>query len=253
MTNGQEKLVTIHQPDFMPWLGLFLKIAAADEWIVLDHVRNNPKTAAFWGRRVRMIINREPHWISVPLERGGDVFVPIKDMRLSSAASGAFVKLRRSIRESYSRSPFFGEGYPLFEAYLDHPSPYLIDRNMFFIEHVLSALRLVRPVVRSSLMDPAGTATDLLVDLLRKRNAACYVSGRGAEGYQDDARFEAAGIRLQMREDRAFTYPQVNVPAFVPGLSVLDSVMNIGFSGVANLLRPAGTAPMDHASETAAI
>jgi hypothetical protein len=40
----------------MPWLGLFNKITNADELIILDHVTNNPKSAEFWCRRVKMLI-----------------------------------------------------------------------------------------------------------------------------------------------------------------------------------------------------
>ena len=38
-------IITIHQPDFMPWYGFFNKISKVDTWVVLDHVHNNPRKA----------------------------------------------------------------------------------------------------------------------------------------------------------------------------------------------------------------
>ena len=53
-------IVTIHQPDFMPWLGLFNKIKNADEFIILDHTINNPKSPALKGRNIG-------GWIAPPI------------------------------------------------------------------------------------------------------------------------------------------------------------------------------------------
>ena len=77
------KIVTIHQPDFMPWLGLFNKINNADELIVLDHVINNPKSPELWSRRVKMLIGGKDHWMSVTLKKDEqNTFIPINKMEL---------------------------------------------------------------------------------------------------------------------------------------------------------------------------
>ena len=70
----------------MPWFGFFNKIAKADDWILLDHVENNPRDTAFWPRRVPILVNGQPTWLSIPLFRPkepGVIGMPIKDMTIN--------------------------------------------------------------------------------------------------------------------------------------------------------------------------
>ena len=45
------RAVAIHQPDFLPWMGYFVKVAKCDVLVVMDHVENNPRKA-FLCKRV---------------------------------------------------------------------------------------------------------------------------------------------------------------------------------------------------------
>lgn len=60
--------------------------------------------------------------------------------------------------------------------------------------------------------------------------------GGGAGNYQEDEKFEQAGIKLIYRNFKHPVYPQFNSIEFVPGLSVIDSLMNVGIDGVKKLL-----------------
>ena len=78
-------IITIHQPDFMPWYGFFNKISKVDTWVVLDHVHNNPRKA-FWGRRVQILSNGKPLWLSIPLEKPpqeGQLGMPLNIMKIN--------------------------------------------------------------------------------------------------------------------------------------------------------------------------
>ena len=110
-------IVTIHQPDFMPWLGLFNKINSADEFIILDHVTNNPKAAEFWCRRVKMLIGGKEHWLSVTLKKDQhNTFIPINQMELDMDEK-AIKKFIQSIELNYKRAPYFTEIFYLVENY----------------------------------------------------------------------------------------------------------------------------------------
>ena len=53
------RLVAIHQPNFLPWLGYFDKIVRADVFVILDNVQFSRGTLV---NRVRVIVANKPHW-----------------------------------------------------------------------------------------------------------------------------------------------------------------------------------------------
>lgn len=224
---------TIHQPDFMPWFGFFRKIARSRTWILLDHTRNNPRDASFWGRRVRFLVGGKPHWISLPLVKDSNSGqgVPINEIRLNTADTRAFGKSKRTIQLAYANTPFFDEWFPVVEEYFDSDASLLIDRNMQFIRQVLKRLDLQTEVIASSSLDPVHSGTELLAELLLKAGADTYLCGTGAGGYQDDAILADAGIKINYNEFEHPVYDQGVSAPFIPGLSILDALFRVD-SGV---------------------
>jgi hypothetical protein len=223
--------VTIHQPDFLPWYGFFNKVARSNRWIVLDHVENNPRDAAFWGRRVKILINGQPNWLSVPLNRapGDSVGMPIGEMTLNLADSRLMGKRLRSLEMAYAAAPFFEEYRSWATEYFEDSDSTLIARNIRFIRRVMEVLKIDTEVLFSSEMNHGSLGgTELLVALLKDAGADSYRCGGGAAGYQDDALFEAAGIELVYNEFDHPTYPQLRADGFHPGLTILDALFNVG-------------------------
>jgi len=233
-------IATIHQPDFFPWFGFFRKVARSDVWIVLDHVTNNPRDAAFWGRRVRILVNGQPHWLSLTLGRPpepGQVSMPIHEMTVVPNPTTAPAKLLRTLREAYARAPYFREYEWLVAEHLNDPDNNLMRRNMRFIERVLALLGASPRIVYSSALGPPTSGkTALLIDLLTAVGASTYLCGLGASGYQDESLFEAAGIRLLHNRFSHPVYRQVGTGDFVEGLSILDALFNMPISHLRQLL-----------------
>ena len=50
------KVVAVHQPTFLPWLGWWDKLARADVLVLLDDVQF-PKKGGTWMNRVRMLVS----------------------------------------------------------------------------------------------------------------------------------------------------------------------------------------------------
>jgi hypothetical protein len=82
--------------------------------------------------------------------------------------------------------------------------------------------------VRASSLTAEGRATELLISLVRAVGGDTYLAGHGAGDYQDDRQFADAGIRLQYQEFKQTPYPQGQVCEFIPGLSAIDALMNLG-------------------------
>ncbi len=227
-------IVTIHQPDFMPWLGFFNKIAKADLWIVLDHVENNPRDAAFWCRRVRVLSGGRPTWISVPLrkpETPGTVGIPINQIRIERGLVRNIKKCRETISQAYAKAPHYREIYQSVERYFAREDDSLVACNMAFIRETMGLLGIRTAIAYSSDLSPQGASNELLVDLLLKSRARTYLCGNGASEYQIDHLFTSRGIEVRRNRFTHPAYQQGTGRTFVDGLSVIDVV---AWAGVAN-------------------
>jgi hypothetical protein len=230
--------VAIHQPDFMPWLGFFLKMKKADTLIVLDHTENNPRDAASWLRRVKIAVNKEPTWFSIPLQKiEGKIGVPINELQISKPQVVNFAeKNLKIIQQNYGGTPQYKTVFPLIEAYFSMKSYSLCEQNMFFINEVKKQIGISTQLIYSSSLDPQHKSTEMLIDILQKTKASTYLCGDGAAGYMNVALFEKAKIDIRYNRFSPPQYPQSNTKDFIGGLSIIDTLMNIGFDGVAELL-----------------
>lgn len=227
-------VVAIHQPNFFPWLGYFEKIARADVFIVLDNVQFS-KTGGTWSNRVRILLDGRPVWATMPVERSFHGVRRVREMRI---AGGSWrVRFLGAIRAAYRRSPHFDEVFPLVEDLLVIPAEMVAEFNLKVVRALTSHLGLdAGKLIVASTLDIEGAGTDLLVKAVRAVGGRTYLCGGGAQGYQEDERFAGAGIMLVQQMFRHPVYPQPGVSEFVPGLSIIDALMNCGFAGTRDLI-----------------
>jgi hypothetical protein len=232
------RVAMIHQPDFLPWLGFFHKFTQSDLFIVLDHVTNHPDCRN-WIRRVKICVDGRERWLSLPLQKNNaQPFVPIRDLRVLRDCDQFKNKLLPLVCHAYRKSPFFSEVYPALERHFADDDVLLRRWNMRFI--VDTAIRLEIPipdVVSSSDFRVMATKTGMLVDLCKQANASAWLHTGGVSDYFDADGFDQSGLS---RIEHRFThpiYPQFNSREFLPGLSVIDALMNCGYSGVSRMIR----------------
>lgn len=234
-------LVAIHQPNLFPWLGYFDKIRRAEVFILLDDVQF-PKKGGSWINRVRILINGEPKWMTLPVDRSYHGTRRICDMRLDES-SGWQRRMVATLRSSYGRAPFFEEVMPTLEAVIGDAVDGLCSFNLKGLFRLLAALEMPSDhMILSSKLAASGQATDLLISLVQAVGGRCYLAGGGASGYQEDEKFAAAGLDLSYQAFEHPAYPQFNSQTFEPGLSIIDAAMNLGFQGTHALLNPGSTA-----------
>ena len=70
-------IITAHQPVYLPWLGLFHKIALADMYLSFNQVQYQPKN---WNNRNRIKTQQGLIWLSVPVLRRGYLDKTISDI-----------------------------------------------------------------------------------------------------------------------------------------------------------------------------
>ncbi len=228
-------IVAIHQPNFLPWLGWFDKLARADVFVLLDNVALQ-RTGGAYTNRVEMLVSGKRAWLTVPVARGADARERISEARIVETTPWRR-KIRRAIEQSYARAPFFGEIMPALDALFEPGEDRLAAFNIAGIRTLarLTGLKTEK-MIKASDLAVSGSGTDLLIAIVRAAGGDIYLCGGGAGGYQDDAKFTEAGVGLQYQEFHHPTYPQINAGAFVPGLSIVDALMNCGGPGTARLL-----------------
>lgn len=229
------KLVAIHQPNFFPWLGYFDKLARADVFILLDHVQY-PKTKGSWGNRVQMLVGRQARFVTMPIRRDYHGLRRCNEI-LTSAQISWREDLLKTLRANYGRANHFGEVFSFVEPLVLNPIDNLAVYNVAAVTALARELRIdTAKMVPSSRLGVEAQATDMLVDLIRAVGGDAYLNGGGAAGYLEPEKFAAAGITLVQQDFQHPVYPQVGGMDFVPGLSFLDALFNVGFAATTSLL-----------------
>jgi len=229
-------LVAIHQPNFFPWLGYFDKIARADVFCWLDDVQF-PKTGGTWVNRVRLLNGGKPAWVTAPVDRSYHGVRTIAEIRTRSDEPWR-ERLLKTLRSTYGKAPHFRELLGFLEPLIVNPCDQIADYNAAVIRELCIALGLgAKRCVRASTLEVDGKASERLVKLVRALNGTGYLCGGGAADYQEDDLFASAGVKVIYQNFSHPRYAQAGTAEFVPGLSILDALMNLGFSGTASLIQ----------------
>jgi hypothetical protein len=225
------RVLAIHQPNFFPWLGYFDKIARSNVFVFLDHVQF-PKTGGVWSNRVKLLVGGKPRWVTAPIVRNFHGVRAINEMevRLNDPWRD---KLLKSLAINYGRAIFFHETMELLEPLILNQEINLARYNGAAVMAIAKYLGLPSERFRwSSEIGVDERATEMLISLARVAGCDAYMCGGGAEGYQEDTAFAAAGVGLIYQNFHHPVYPQVGTEEFVAGLSVIDALMNIGVNEV---------------------
>jgi hypothetical protein len=221
-------VVAIHQPNFLPWLGWFDKLARADVFVLLDHVQFPRTSRGTYVNRVKLLVGGKDAWVTAPIARAGGSVQRIDEVRLDDAQAWRD-KLLRTVEHSYRRAPAYDDVFPLVREILERPTDRLADLNEHGVRTIARGLGLDESkFVRSSTLGTSAHATDLLIELTKAVGGTAYLAGNLAGStYQEDEKFERAGIELRYQRFEQPEYPQ-QVEQFVPGLSAIDALLNVG-------------------------
>ena len=213
--------VTIHQPQFLPWLGYLDKIDQSDLFVVLDRVQFKKNE---WQNRNRIRTSQGHQWLTVPvLHKFGQ---RIDEVRIDESADWRTRHLR-AVSMHYGRAHFrdaYLEG--LRELYRGAAGQ-LMSVSLATIRWLLDSFGIKTPMRLSSEMSLREEPTERLIDICRAVGATEYLAGAGATAYLDVATFTASGVALEIQEFRHPVYPQCYNP-FLPGLSAMDLLLTCG-------------------------
>jgi hypothetical protein len=236
--------VTIHQPEFAPWIGFFDKAARAETMILLDdvqyrknyfHNRNKVRTSDGWS------------WITVPVRRTG-LETLLCDARVAVEDHGRWRhKIQSTITQAYGRSQFFASIMPSLDSILEAASDRLVTMNAAIIDLAFQHLGISTKLIWSSDLSVEGTGSDRILNLCRAVGAKSYLSGVSGRDYLDLDSFRREHIDVEFQEFHHPVYDQA-YPGFEPQMSVLDALLQMG-PEAASLLSNDWTSRLDRVFE----
>lgn len=221
-------ILSVHQPQYLPWLGYFEKIAKSDCFVFLDCVQY--KHREFQNRnQIRTPGGRL--WLSVPVITKGNHQQLISEVLIDN--SGSWQKKHwHSIVSAYGKAEYFDQHADFFQqVYLKTQWLRLTELNVFIIEYLLKQLEIKTPIQFESKIGTTKTSTERIIELCKKLNADTYLSGAGGKDYMDEARFSQENIKLQYQQYVHSIYVQQHMAEkkdFLPYMSIIDLLFNQG-------------------------
>ena len=210
----------ILQPSYIPWRGYFDQIFHADLFVFYDDVQYDTRG---WRNRNRIKMPGGSHWLTIPVNARGAQTEHISINQIKIAWEHPWnLEHLKALQHAYSKAPYFDQYRPLLESYYARHDEYLAD---FTIDLTIALARELgiqhTQFLRSSQLNPSGSKTDRLVDILLKVGADHYISGPSARDYIEKEKFEQHNITL---EYMAYNYPQYEqlYPPFDPQVTILD-------------------------------
>lgn len=171
-------IVTIHQPNFMPWYPFFQKMKQADIFILLTHCQFEKN--GFQNR-----FNIDGVWKTMSVHKG---LRAINEKKYVNAAHD-WNKIKMSL-------PDYSSQLELFD---DCISDNLVETNLAIIRKIADTLDIDTEIVLD--YNTGSSGTQRLIDLCGYYSANKYIAGIGGKKYLDEALFIEEDIELTYQSE----------------------------------------------------
>jgi len=222
--------VAIHQPNYLPYLGFFHKLSLADTFVIMDDTQYDKK----FTNRNKIKVPGNWIWLTVPINKKHK-FVANKIVEINNEENWQSDHFKK-INHSYSNSEFFKKNYKtFFEKIYSKKWDHLFTLNYELIIQLIDWLDIKIEVIKESELNVKGNSTERLVNISKKIGAETYVSGIGGKEYMNEKMFETNNIKIEYQNFQCPKYKQVFNSEFIPNLSIIDLLFNIGPESLSKL------------------
>jgi len=218
-------MLTIHQPEFLPYLGFFDRLLEADIFVVLDDVGYEKN--GFINRN-RIKLESGPVWLTVPV-LGRSPNKKINEVLIDNSKDWGGSILDK-IKKGYRDSPYFDDYYGFLEETLSKKWEKIADLDAHLIKNIGGFLGKKIEIEKSSSAEIGGKKTERLINICKHYKADTYLSGPAGKDYMDMELFKKADIKVIFQDFMHPEYPQQFSEAFIKNMSVIDLLFNCGKS-----------------------
>ncbi|MCW5800885.1 MAG: WbqC family protein [Deltaproteobacteria bacterium] len=214
-----------HQPQFLPYLGFFHKVAHSDVLVLLDDVLFMDR---HFQHRNLIKMQTGTQMLTVPVVKHRGQL--IRDVALAPIPWRR--KVWAAIETNYRPAPYFAALAPGLRAILrDGTHERLVDLDVDLLRWAFEALQITTAIrIASELgLPPSEGPNAHHIAICRAVGAETYLSGPGGKEYMDVTEFERAGIAIRWQDYRGREYAQLFPRhGFIPNLAVVDALFNLG-------------------------
>ncbi len=169
-------IISIHQPNFMPWYPFFQKIAEADIFVILTHCQ-------FEKNNFQNRFNLEDRWYTMSTNKGLE---PIFQKKYVNHLRD-WTKIKKSL---------YNYNLDVFDECI---TPNLSTTNINIIKKVCSILGINTTIVTD--YPTHLTSTERLLDLCKFYGGTTYLSGGGGKNYLDLSPFAENNISVSFQQE----------------------------------------------------
>lgn len=213
-----------HQPNLLPYLGVFYKMYKSDVFVLDDDVQYS--TDGLHNSNY-LKINGERNKFTVPVSFNHGSL--INEVKISYTKNWD-KKLLRTLELNYKKAPFFEDCYEMAQRHISKKHEMLVDLNIGFIKEIAERLKLnCKIVIASETVPTTLKKNDRNIYQCKSLGGTIYYSGQGGKEYNDEELYKKNRIKIAYSSYTPFPYSQLG-NRFVENLSVLDYLMNQGFN-----------------------
>jgi len=221
--------IGIMQPYFMPYIGYFQLMGAVDKYVVYDDV-NYIKGG--WASRNNILINGEKKMFTIVL-KGASPNKRFNEIEIGDD----FHKLMRTLEMNYSKASHFQDIMNLLHIIISYSERQLAKFLANSYKEILKYLNIQTEIIISSDLQKNDLlkGKDKVIHICKLLGADTYYNAIGGQELYDKNEFEENGIQIKFLKTSIIQYPQL-AKNFIPGLSIIDVLMNNSIENANNLL-----------------
>ncbi len=214
--------LTILYPGYFPSLAWWQKLLAADVVVLLD---DHPlPTGAHLNRTtIKTIEGKKAMTVPVlhPQQRP-----MLSEIKIDPTSHWQRTHLN-TLNSNYRHAPYFDHYLPELANFFANSFLYLIELNLAGLRLISQFLHLLPQIHLSSEADGADSREQRVIHLLRHFGCQTYVIEENCSAYFNCQVLVNSGYAIETLRPGAYHYQQ-QFGDFIPGLSILDALLNEG-------------------------
>lgn len=224
-------ILTAHQPVYLPWLGLFHKIAVSDAFCYFNDVQYQVKD---WNNRNKIKTSQGAVWLSVPVLSKGYRDKKFWQIKINNTVDWR-KKHWRTIYLNYKKALFFDKYAAGLEDFYKRDWQYLADLNETMLKWFLEQLNIKVDYYKATALHFQGYKEDLVLNMCQSLKCDIYIFGDLGKDYAHREKFASQGIKIYFQDYEHPIYRQTGKD-FLPYMSIIDLLFNEGDKSLEILL-----------------
>ncbi len=216
-------ILSSHQPNFLPYMGFFYKMARSDVFVLSGD--NQYSSKGLHNKNYIKIGNRKfPITVPVQYEHPSK----IDDVKICYQSDWCG-ELLKTLKMNYRKAPYFDEVYSLIEDIIHNYYYSLSELNEALIRSIADKFGFKCKILLGKELNLTSHRMNRIIEMCNRLGADTYYSGIGGKAYNVDEKYEENGISLIYSDYKPVIYRQLG-DGFIENLSVLDYILCRGFT-----------------------